>query len=178
MKGFKTLVVATAMVLVGAQTSFAARTSVHEAAESPEYSRKTAGMLGRGLINLTTCFVDLLVNIANETKNGPPLVGTLVGVGKGAGCTVLRALSGGVDIVTFWVPGFNGIPVSDSYDNCVAVTSTSQAATWSTPSDEMATSTWSMAATSASRFSIVVVASSLLSGNAAPDAVSSRIRWV
>ncbi|MBI2884700.1 MAG: exosortase system-associated protein, TIGR04073 family [Candidatus Omnitrophica bacterium] len=140
MKNFKTLVVAAALALVGAQTSFAARTSAHAAAESPEYSRKTAGMLGRGLINVTTCFVDLLVNIANETKNGPPLVGTLVGVGKGAGCTVLRALSGGVDIVTFWVPGFNGIPVSDSYDNCVSGTSAGQAATWSAPSEDLATS--------------------------------------
>jgi hypothetical protein len=32
---------------------------------------------------------------------------------------VLRLGSGAVDLVTFWVPGFNGFPVSDSYDNCL-----------------------------------------------------------
>jgi len=65
--------------------------------------------------------VDLLVNTVNETRNGPPLLGTLVGVAKGAGCSSLRLLSGAVDVTTFWVPGFNGFPVSDSYDNCLAV---------------------------------------------------------
>ncbi len=140
MKRMNTLVLAGAVVLLCAQPSFASRTSVHEAAESPEYGRKAGGMFGRGLINLTTCFVDLIVNVANETKNGPPLVGTLVGVGKGAGCTVLRALSGGVDVVTFWVPGFNGLPVSDSYDNCVAGSSIGySAAPAPAPADHLAT---------------------------------------
>ncbi len=103
-----------------AQEAWAMRTPVHEAAESPQYGRKFGGMIGRGLLNVSTCFVDLLVNVVNETRNGPALVGTLVGVGKGAGCTVLRAGSGVVDVATFWVPGFNGFPVSDSYDNCLA----------------------------------------------------------
>ncbi len=105
-----------------AQPAWAMRTRAHEAAESPQYGRKAGGMIGRGIINLGTCFVDLLVNTVNETKNGPPVVGTLVGVAKGAGCTTLRALSGAVDITTFWVPGFNGFPVSDSYDNCMGST--------------------------------------------------------
>ena len=105
-----------------AQPAWAVRTRAHEAAESPQYGRKAGGMIGRGLINLSTCFVDLLVNTVNETKSGPPLVGTLVGVAKGAGCTTLRALSGAVDVTTFWVPGFNGFPVSDSYDNCMGAT--------------------------------------------------------
>lgn len=98
---------------------FAKRLPVHEAAESPEYGRKAKGMLGRGLLNVVTCFMDLIVDTVNETRTGPPLVGTLTGVAKGAGCTVLRAGSGVIDVVTFWVPGFNGFPVSDSYDNCV-----------------------------------------------------------
>lgn len=102
------------------QEVWAARTPVHEAAESPQYGRKFGGMVGRGLLNVATCFVDLLVNVVNETRQGPPFVGTLVGVAKGAGCTVLRAGSGVVDVATFWVPGFNGFPVSDSYDNCLA----------------------------------------------------------
>ena len=110
-----------ALVLMLSQSAWAAKTPMHEAAESPEYGRKAGGMIGRGLINVATCFVDLLVNVVNETRNGPPVVGTLVGVGKGAGCTTLRALSGGADLLTFWVPGFNGMPVSDSYDDCLAV---------------------------------------------------------
>lgn len=119
----KRLIVGLAMLLVLTQSASAARTSAHVAAESPEYGRKLGGMIGRGAINLSTCFVDLLVNVVNETRGGPPFVGTLVGVGKGAGCTVLRALSGGVDLITFWVPGFNGFPVSDSYENCLTVSS-------------------------------------------------------
>ena len=107
--------------LLIAQPAWAMRTKAHDAAESPQYGQKFGGMIGRGVINVTTCFVDLLVNVVNETRNGPPIVGTLVGVGKGAGCTVLRAASGVVDVATFWVPGFNGFPVSDSYDNCTAV---------------------------------------------------------
>lgn len=117
----KRLVLVAALFLACSQSAWAVRTPMHVAAESPEYGRKFGGMIGRGVLNVATCFVDLLVNIVNETRTGPPLVGTLVGVGKGAGCTTLRALSGGVDLVTFWVPGFNGFPVSDSYDNCVAV---------------------------------------------------------
>jgi len=64
------------------------------------------------------------VNVVNETNAGPPFVGTLTGVAKGAGCGVLRLGSGAVDLVTFWVPGFNGFPVSDSYENCLAMTTT------------------------------------------------------
>lgn len=108
------------MVMGSAQPVWAARTQIHEAAESQQYGRKFGGMLGRGALNVVTSFVDVIVNIVNETKSGPPLVGTLTGVAKGVGCGVLRLGSGAVDIVTSWVPGFNGFPVSDSYENCFA----------------------------------------------------------
>jgi hypothetical protein len=58
--------------------------------------------------------------VAHETKNGPPVVGTMTGLGKGLGCGLVRFGSGAVDIFTFWVPGFNGVPVSDSYLDCMA----------------------------------------------------------
>ena len=112
--------VAVAVMMLGATPVLAARTQVHDAAESAEYGRKFGGMIGRGLLNGLTCFVDVLVNLVNETKAGPPLVGTLTGVAKGTGCGLLRLGSGVVDVTTFWVPGFNGFPVSDSYDNCLA----------------------------------------------------------
>ena len=107
-------------MLFVAQPAWAARTRIHEAADSQQYGTKAGGMLGRGVLNIVTSFVDILVNIVNETKAGPPLVGTLTGIAKGTGCGVLRLGSGAVDLVTFWVPGFNGFPVSDSYDNCFA----------------------------------------------------------
>ena len=116
-------VVAIAVVL-GAQPAWAARTAVHEAAESADYGRKFGGMIGRGALNVVTSFVDVIVNVVNDTKAGPPLVGTLTGLAKGTGCGVLRLGSGAVDLVTFWVPGFNGFPVSDSYDNCFATEET------------------------------------------------------
>lgn len=110
---------AVAVLALTTQPAWAARTRVHEMAESQRYGQKAGGMIGRGAINVVTCFVDPLVNIVNETKAGPPVVGTLTGVGKGLGCGVLRLGSGAIDIITFWVPGFNGFPVSDSYENCL-----------------------------------------------------------
>ena len=112
-------VLAIVVFAFSAQPAWAMRTRVHEMAESQQYGQKAGGMLGRGVINAVTCFVDPLVNIVNETKAGPPLVGTLTGIGKGLGCGVLRLGSGATDIITFWVPGFNGFPVSDSYENCL-----------------------------------------------------------
>ena len=117
------LVIGLAIALAMAPSAWAARTAVHDAAESAEYGRKFGGMIGRGLINVGTSFVDVLVNVVNETKAGPPFVGTLTGLAKGVGCGTLRAGSGVVDLTTFWVPGFNGFPVSDSYDDCLAMSS-------------------------------------------------------
>jgi putative exosortase-associated protein (TIGR04073 family) len=114
----RTMWVVAVLLVVGSQPAWAARLRVHEMAESQQYGRKAGGMLGRGLLNVVTSPVDVLVNTVNETKAGPPFVGTLTGLGRGVGCGVLRLGSGAVDVVTFWVPGFNGFPVSDSYENC------------------------------------------------------------
>lgn len=108
--------------------------SIYGAAASPEYTRKAGGMIGRGLINVATCFMDLLVHTVNETKTGPPLFGTVIGAAKGAGCSVLRAGSGVIDVTTFWVPGFNGFPASQSYGDCVP----EKGAAASSPDDEHA----------------------------------------
>lgn len=93
--------------------------TIHDAAASPEYTRKAGGMIGRGLINVGTCPVDLLVHTVNETQRGPLVIGTVIGAVKGAGCSVLRAGSGVVDLAAFWVPGFNGFPASLSYGDCL-----------------------------------------------------------
>jgi hypothetical protein len=113
--------------------AWAARTRVHEMAESSQWGRKFGGMLGRGALNIFTSPVDVAVNVVNETKAGPPFVGTLTGLGKGLGCGLLRFGSGAVDVVTSWVPGFNGFPVSDSYANCLAQSSMEVPATSAEP---------------------------------------------
>ncbi|MBI4355252.1 MAG: hypothetical protein HY597_02210 [Candidatus Omnitrophica bacterium] len=115
----KRVLLALAVLAVMAPSAWA-QEAIYAKANSPEYKQKFWGMIGRGILNVATCPVDLIVNVVNETKAGPPLIGTLTGVGKGVGCTALRALSGGVDILTFWVPNFNGMPVSYSYDDCLA----------------------------------------------------------
>ncbi len=90
-------------------------------ANSPVYKVKAGAMFGRGLLNAGSCFVDLAVQTVEKSKSGPPIAGTLTGIVSGATCTVLRAASGVIDVASFWVPGFNGIPVSRSYSDCLAV---------------------------------------------------------
>ncbi len=112
------MLLAVLMALLLAPRAFA-EDSVWESAKSDQYGKKAGGMLGRGLVNAATCFVDLVVQTVHGTQDGPPFVGTLTGLGGGLGCTALRATSGVLDVVTFWVPGFNGIPVSRNYSNCL-----------------------------------------------------------
>lgn len=88
-------------------------------ANSEIYGTKLGGMLGRGILNVATCFVDVIVHVVEGSKQGPPIVGSLTGLGSGIACTALRVTSGALDLVTFWVPGFNGFPVSRSYSNCL-----------------------------------------------------------
>lgn len=135
------IMVVCAMLLAG-QPAWAMRTTVHQAAESQDYGRKFGGMIGRGILNALTCFVDVIVNVVNETKAGPPLVGTLTGVAKGTGCGVLRLASGAIDLTTFWVPGFNGLPVSDSYDNCFLAGNAAMAGERPAPAMTQASSAW------------------------------------
>ncbi len=119
-----------ALALLCSRNAFAAQQeTVWEMANSESYGKKAGGMLGRGLVNAATCFVDVIVQTVNGTKEGPPFVGTLTGLGSGIGCTALRATSGVLDVATFWVPGFNGIPVSKSYSNCLDLEESVPAAT-------------------------------------------------
>lgn len=90
-------------------------------ANSPIYKEKAPAMFGRGLLNAGSCFVDLAVQTVEKSKSGPPIAGTLTGIASGATCTVLRAASGVIDVASFWIPGFNGIPVSRSYSDCLAI---------------------------------------------------------
>ncbi len=92
-------------------------------AKSEDYGTKAGGMFGRGLVNVGTCFVDLLVHTVEGTQNGPAFIGTMSGLGSGLGCSALRVTSGALDVLTFWVPNYNGFPLSTSYSNCLEGTS-------------------------------------------------------
>lgn len=101
-------------------TANAQAKDIWQMAESPKYGEKLGGMLGRGLLNVATCFVDMPVQMVEGAKEGKPeFIGAIGGFAKGATCTVLRAGSGVIDVATSWVPGFNGLPVSRSYKNCL-----------------------------------------------------------
>lgn len=93
--------------------------SVWEMAESTHYGTKASGMFGRGLLNVLTSPLDLIVQTVEKTQDGPPLIGTLTGLGSGLGCTALRAGSGIVDVATFWAPNFNGFVIGRDYSNCL-----------------------------------------------------------
>ena len=98
----------------------AARLTLYQRAESPYYGEKLFGMLGRGALNLATGFVDILTRTLNESKSGPPVLSTARGLILGTSSGILRTASGAIDLVTFWIPGFNGAPVSSSYANCLS----------------------------------------------------------
>ena len=102
---------------------------VWQMAQSPKYGEKLGGMLGRGLINAATCFVDIPVQTVKGAQEGKPeFIGAVGGFAKGTVCTVLRATSGVIDVAGSWVPGFNGLPVSRSYENCLAASEAPAAA--------------------------------------------------
>src|SRR3989338_1906216 len=98
---------------------------VWEMANSDQYGEKVGGMLGRGLFNAVTCFVDIPVQtVAGTKKMKPEFMGAVSGFGSGCVCTVLRASSGVLDVATSWIPNFHGLPVSRSYENCLAAEAT------------------------------------------------------
>jgi len=119
MKKFVTFLILFSLILTPSLWAQKAVDDLWEAANSEVYGTKFGGMLGRGLLNAVTCFVDVIVHVVEGSKEGPPIVGTLTGLGSGIACTALRATSGVLDVATFWVPGFNGFPVSRSYSNCL-----------------------------------------------------------
>jgi len=100
--------------------------TVWEKAQSDRYSEKAVGMFGRGLLNVATSPIDLVVQTVEGTQEGPPLIGTLGGLGGGLGCTAIRVSSGIIDVLTFWVPDFNGFSVNQSYSNCLESSQSSQ----------------------------------------------------
>ncbi len=108
--------------------------NIWEMAKSPKYGEKAGGMLGRGLLNVVTCPVDIPVSTVNGAKTyKPEFMGAVGGFATGTVCTVLRAASGIIDVATFWVPGFNGIPVGRNYGNCLQADTVSPSGAFAPP---------------------------------------------
>ncbi|OGW81564.1 MAG: hypothetical protein A3G33_01980 [Omnitrophica bacterium RIFCSPLOWO2_12_FULL_44_17] len=94
--------------------------SLWDMAASPKYGEKALGMFGRGLLNAASCFVDIPVGTVNGAKRQKPQIfGAVGGFATGCMCAILRAASGIIDVATFWVPGFNGMPVCRTYGDCL-----------------------------------------------------------
>jgi putative exosortase-associated protein (TIGR04073 family) len=95
--------------------------NIWDMADSPKYGEKAGGMFVRGVINAASCFVDMPVGaVKGAQKENNQFMGAIGGFATGAMCTILRAASGVIDVATFWVPGFNGLPVCRSYGDCLA----------------------------------------------------------
>jgi len=60
--------------------------------------------LGRGIANVTTCFIEIPYQITKSTQEDGGTAGATVGVIKGLFCTVGRCLAGIYDVITFPIP--------------------------------------------------------------------------
>ena len=114
----KVVFLAFALTLVLSSSAYAK--NVWQMAESPKYGEKAGGMVLRGLLNAASSPVDMPVQaVRGAREHKPEFVGAVGGFTSGAVCTILRASSGIIDVAAFWIPGFNGLPVSRSYENCL-----------------------------------------------------------
>lgn len=80
-------------------------------AASDSYVKKSVGMLGRGISNVGSGWSELIIQPYNWSKNSVVIVGQAQGVVMGATMATLRTLSGALDVATFWVPVWRGIPM-------------------------------------------------------------------
>jgi putative exosortase-associated protein (TIGR04073 family) len=77
-------------------------------ADSENYFAKAPSQLFRGLHNVAFGWGEVISHPIRTTKNAPLVVGTATGLVTGPVTAVLRTGSGLIDVLTFWIPGFNG----------------------------------------------------------------------
>ena len=82
MKAIKVLFLIMLAVLVVLHAAHAGD-DVWTKAQSEKYGTKAGGMFLRGLLNVASSPVDLIVHTVDETKAGPAFVGTMGGIGSG-----------------------------------------------------------------------------------------------
>jgi putative exosortase-associated protein (TIGR04073 family) len=75
------------------------------------YIKKNIGMFNRGLSNAAFGWVEILTHPFRWTHNTPAGTGLIPGVLFGVTNGVLRTVSGALDLATFWVPFWHGVPM-------------------------------------------------------------------
>ena len=76
------------------------------------YAQKAPGMFLRGFSNLAFGWAEILTHPVRWSQNAPLGIGTLAGLVMGPVMATLRTASGAVDVTTFWVPFWHGVPMA------------------------------------------------------------------
>jgi len=75
--------------------------------ETINYENSPLGKLGRGLINMATCWAEIPASMLRVSKKDDPAVGASLGTAEGVCNTMLRGATGIFDTVTFVVPSYD-----------------------------------------------------------------------
>ncbi|MDQ6957485.1 MAG: exosortase system-associated protein, TIGR04073 family [Mariprofundaceae bacterium] len=95
---FKRLLLTSMPVLLTGVFAFGAT------AFADDYGSQAATKFSRGIINLTTGWLEVPKNISNESRKSNAGVGLTYGTVKGSVHTVGRTAAGALDTATFFVP--------------------------------------------------------------------------
>ncbi len=111
----KKLLTAVLILVLSAPSTLACGNKLNEKADSEDYLTKMPHMFMRGVANVLVSPAEILVNIHSRSMDSAkPLKSAVEGLGYGTVATVDRLVRGGVDLGSFWVPKFNGIPSNKS----------------------------------------------------------------
>ena len=80
-------------------------------ATADNYLKKATGMLLRGTSNAGLGAVDVLTYPINSSIDAPLGIGTAQGLLLGPIVAAMRVSSGALDVATFWIPFWHGIPM-------------------------------------------------------------------
>jgi len=81
-------------------------------ASSDNYFAKATGMLHRGISNVAGGPFELFLQPYRYSKNSPIVIGQFYGLLAGITWATLRTASGALDLATFLVPWFYGVPLT------------------------------------------------------------------
>ena len=80
-------------------------------ATDDNYLKKAPGMLLRGTSNVAFGGVDALTYPIHSSQDAPLGIGTAQGLIMGPVVATMRLASGAVDVATFWLPFWHGVPM-------------------------------------------------------------------
>lgn len=73
----------------------------------PHYNKTPINKLGRGAINIATCWEEIPADVFRVSKEKNDFAGYTLGLAEGATTAVIRALTGVFDVVTFILPPYD-----------------------------------------------------------------------